>query len=601
MSAKPGLRRELILWCATGAIACLLALSRISATLIAGAFVPGDSDSFYHAHRILDAVGSPAHLVQFDPRIHAPEGSWVTWPWAYDMMMAAIGHIAVAWFGVKSPLSVLVFVAPLWAFLNAALITGIASKLGLSPPVKIIAMLCFAFSPLTQNLHMVGMLDHHFVEYSFVLGTLFFGLHWFQDFHLRGRAIALGVLLGIAPAFHNGLFILQLPVLLTLAIRWCLGRRGESPASLAFGAALLVSTLLSLLPSEPFRRGMFSFELDSWFHLYIAGCTALLTAEFALLHRSGRSLGLIAATALLLSMVIVGQILRAGDFLAGHLVSLKDISEVKGVADYLREGDFRFLCESYSCLLWLMPLGIAGLFWHLRIHSEDADLFFLVMSILGAVLLFQQYRLEDFGSFALYFPLCRILEFARQRWPRQASRLTLACAATAAAAYVPAYGALREHMPVGGSMDYQATMAVYPPLARACALAPGVVLADESDGHYITYHTSCSVIADVFILTRQHEEKILMEQKLMQSSLADVLREAPYVRYIYVRRDDNIYASNCGSNCPENRGLRQELLFNDPASLPRLRLLSEIRIRHGAITEPLARVFQVVPDAPASP
>lgn len=601
MNATQGLKRELVLWCATGAIACLLALSRISATLVAGTFVPGDSDSFYHAHRILDAVGSPAQLVQFDPKIHAPEGSWVTWPWAYDMMMAAIGHIAVAWFGAKSPLSVLVFVAPLWVFLNAALIGGIADKLGLSPPVKIIAMLCFAFSPLTQRLHMVGMLDHHFVEYSFVLGTLFFGLHWFQDFHLRGRAIALGVLLGVAPAFHNGLFILQLPVLLTLAIRWCRGGRDESRATLAFVAALMISTLLALLPSEPFRRGMFSFGLDSWFHLYIAGCTALLTTEFTFLRRSGRSFSLIAATALLLSMVIVGQILRAGDFLEGHLVSLKDIAEVKGVAGYLSDGNFRFLSDSYSYLLWLMPFGIAGLFWHLRIRSEDTDLFFLVMSVLGVALLFQQYRLEDFGSFTLYFPLCRLLEFARQSWPRQASRLMLAGAVTAAAAYVPAYGALRERVPVGSSIDYQATRAVYPPLAAACAQVPGVVLADESDGHYITYHTSCSVIADVFILTRQHEEKILMVQKLMQSSLAEVLKEAPYVRYIYVRRDDNIYASSCGSNCQENRGLRQELLFNDPATLPKLRLLSEIRTQHGAATEPLARVFQVVPDASASP
>src|SRR5215469_10101969 len=169
-------RNDWLLWLSASAFAFLFALYPLSATLVAGVYVPADADSFYHAHRILDSIAAPAHMYQFDPRIHAPEGSWITWPWAYDMLMAWIGHVAVYGFGVAQPLSVLAYVAPCWTLVNAALMLGIANRLQLSLPLKIIAMGCYAFSPLTQELHRVGMLDHHFVEFSFVLATVLFGM-----------------------------------------------------------------------------------------------------------------------------------------------------------------------------------------------------------------------------------------------------------------------------------------------------------------------------------------------------------------------------------------------------------------------------------------
>ncbi|MFX9123828.1 hypothetical protein ABTN41_20545, partial [Acinetobacter baumannii] len=63
----------------------------------------------------------------------------------------------------------------------------------------------------------------------------------------------LGAWLGAAPAFHNGLFILQVPVLVTLGARWAIGRRENPKAVTFFAASLLGSTLLFLLPSQPFQ------------------------------------------------------------------------------------------------------------------------------------------------------------------------------------------------------------------------------------------------------------------------------------------------------------------------------------------------------------
>ena len=78
--------------------------------------------------------------------------------------------------------------------------------------------------PLTQYLHGVGQIDHHFAEYIFVLATIACGLQLAvaPGRHAR-RASLLGIVLGMAPAIHNALFILQLPVLASLLALWAAG------------------------------------------------------------------------------------------------------------------------------------------------------------------------------------------------------------------------------------------------------------------------------------------------------------------------------------------------------------------------------------------
>jgi len=161
------LRYTVVLWLTASTLAFLLCLYGFAGTLAQGVFLPADQDSFYHARRILDAIPDPLMMYQFDPRIHAPEGSWITWPWAYDMMMAFIGRGLMALTGAKDPMSVLAFVAPAWVFVNAAILLGVARRLGLSLPLQAIALLCYALSSLTRTLHRVGMLDHHYVEQWF--------------------------------------------------------------------------------------------------------------------------------------------------------------------------------------------------------------------------------------------------------------------------------------------------------------------------------------------------------------------------------------------------------------------------------------------------
>ncbi len=597
--------RVLLIWLAGGGLACLLALNGLPATLSGGVFFPADPDSFYHAHRIIDALVAPWQLEQFDPRIHAPEGSWVTWPWAYDTLMALLGHIAVFDFGVRQVLSVLAFVAPLWAFVNVALFLAIAGQLRLSLPLRLPAVLLYAGSPLMQMMHRAGMLDHHYVEHSFVLGMVLLGLRWFEQPDNPRRAAALGVLLGAAPAFHNGLFIIQLPVLAALGLRWLLGRPGHPRAAAAFALSLVAATLLFLLPSEPFRRLMFSFALQSWFHLFIAASTAIIALLFAQWPRSYCSALLIAVVAIVLAAGLSSQVAVGGEFLSGRLVDLKDMEEVRSFYSFVRAGDWRELVSLYGGTLLLLPFAVAWLLWRTARSWEDSAIFFACTALFGAVLMSFQLRLENYGSFAMFLLPFLAAERALQRWPRaRIATLVVACLG-AALAEMPVAGGLLGDTPLGGSYDYELTLPVYPALAAACRQAPGTVLADNADGHPIVYFTACSVIADNFVITRQHEEKLLEAERLLSLPLDQVLAQAPYVRYIYVRRNDNVYQSTCGRDCPENRGLRQ-LLFEDPARYPRLKLIAERDLpgrTPGSPPQPLARIFEVLPSGPhpASP
>ena len=212
-------------------------------------------------------------------------------------------------------------------------------------------------------------------------------------------------------------------------------------------------------------------------------------------------------------------------------------------------------------------------------RSDDAQLFFAVMVIFGVALLSQQQRLENYGSFARYLPLAYVVDRLRGKWPAKAALIAGLWGATAAAAYVPAYPALVEPLPLGSSQDYETSLHVLQRLRDACATQPGIVLASSDDGHPITFHTRCSVISDDFIITAQHEQKLLETDRLMHSSVDEVLHDAPYVRYIFVRcqivfsgyANGRVTGTTCVPHDPDNQGLREQLLIDGPPFPPRLK------------------------------
>ena len=595
---RAGRRYAVAVWLIGGGLAFILCFYHLSSALADGVFVPGDNDSFYQARRIIDALGDPWRVAQFDARMHVPEGSWITWPWAYAVMMAVLTKALMALTGAADPMTVLALIAPAWVFVNAALFLGICRRLGLSLPMQALAMLFFATLPRTQLLHRVGNVDHHFIEYSFVLATIYLGLRWFENLASRRRAIALGILLGAAPAFQNGLFVLQLPVLVTIGVLWVLRRPLDRGAVLAFSLALVAATAAFLAPSETFRNGEFSYYLHSWFHLYAAGSTALLCLLASRFSAAPLSAAALCAVLVALAVPVVTQLELGRDFLFTNVPYMDRILEARSIAQEVASGRWLRVTLNYSPLIWLLPVGIAGLAWRLRRDAGDARIYFFVQVLFGSFLLLQTLRLHYFGSFALILPICQLMQDARERHHALfASRVRAAAVAVTVVALVVAghlaHGVGR--IPLGNDPWYALTRPMFPALAAACRKAPGAVLADHNDGHHVRYHSDCSVIANNFLTTPHDIEKIRLSEELLAGSTAAALRRAPYVRYIFIKRADNWMDASrtCGVRCPENQGMRSELLAGPPPE--RLRLMLELNMRVGTEEFPIARLFEVLP------
>jgi hypothetical protein len=526
-------------WLAASLITVFFALIVRDSAIIGELYVPRTNDSFYHARRILDAaVGSGFY--QFDERLHAPEGTWVVWPWAYDYLVAKATQLALWLAPSLEPMAFISYVPVAWAFVNAALFLAAARAAGLSREMSLLAMFCFAFSPLTQLLHSIGMVDHHFIEHTFVLLTAWLGLRWFSQPDDHRRAIALGAALGAATAFHHGLFILQLFPLVAVFVLWLRGSAPPAAAILSFCAALVATTLLGLLPSEPFRNGMFEFGLHSWFHLYVAVCT---TAAMTLMgHRPATraSFLVLAALSATLGAPLATELATGIGFLSGTFSVLDQITEVRS--------PYRLFTGSpgpaetlsyYSWLLLLAPVLLAFYVHRLVREHQPARLYYAVVVVLGTALLLNQMRLHYFGYFGLVTGGLLLVEQLRQRKAWHRGAVFVGTLAALVLAFQPA---LRERLFVyyapSSDPEYATAIALFLRLNGLCAEDPGIVLAGSDDGNAILFHTDCSVIANNFILRPEDKTHIDETYRLLESTPAEILQTRPDIKYVLVRAED---------------------------------------------------------------
>lgn len=586
-----------------GSLVALYATLKWMAVVHVGdVYLPVSHDSFYHARRILDAVADPSAYYQFDASIHVPEGSWLTWPWAYDWLLAQLTRLGQWLSGALDPMAVLVVIPPLASIINVALVAGIGRRIGLAPLLQLLAVLCYALLPLTQGLHGVGILDHHYVEQTFVLLTLYLGLAWFAS-GLRPRyGVLLGVALGAATAFHNSLFILQLPVLLTATVLWLRGSAQLAGSRVAlFSLSLLLSTIVFLLPSEPFRQGYSAYYLHSWFHLYVAACTALVMAYFARWRFSPRTLVILLLLGLLM-LAGMGQQLGSGmSYVSSDIAEWKNIAETETVVSYLHQHGMASLASVYTWLVVLLPVIV--LWYVVRLfRSRDAgELFFAVMVVFGSGLLLAQWRMHYFGSFALFLPVLLLAQYLSMARPRGRWVTYAAVLLVVAVAYLPAYERLMSSPLITRSYEYGLTRSIFVEMHKACAAEPGVILAGHNDGHYISFHSDCPVIANNFIISPLHSQKVRQSERLLAGTAASLVANEPWIRYVYVNRMDNVLVNEPDAVVrAANAGLREELLLNPGAFPAGFTLLAEVQIavRPDSPPLPLARLFRIDREAP---
>jgi len=138
------------------------------------------------------------------------------------------------------------------------------------------------------------------------------------------------------------------------------------------------------------------------------------------------------------------------------------------------------------------------------------------------------------------------------------------------------------------------THTIYKDLERSCRLDPGVVLADYNDGHYISFHTPCAVIANNFLITPLDFDRVAFTKELFNGTV-DELLDNGWINYVFVRREDNVFLYKSQENVRQgNSPLIAELLFSN--ELPdRFVQISSVEFEYpNGESQPLAKVFKIV-------
>lgn len=578
--------KYILLWAAAFGTALFMAMNFKSAAFVNDEWIPVGNDSFYHARRIIDAAGDEPGFYQFDQKIHAPEGSWLTWPWAYDYLAAKLLRTAQLFSPTVPAMQLLALLPLLILFINTALFLWLTRALRLSFDMTVIAALAFALSPLTQGLHGIGIIDHHNVEFSFVLLTLLTGVMWLDKPESGRKAAVLGLVLGAAPAFHNGLFVLQLPVLATLGVLWMQSRAPSRQSLTVLAAALVCTTLLVLLPSEPFRSGLFSFQMLSWFHFYVACLSALALIYIAMVRYRHASLAVFLGLAVLGLLPILTDVLSGFSFISREIVGLDEIGEAESPLMYFtQDGGFRQFIRRYSVIGLAIPVLLIVSLLKCRKTQSESRVLFAVMSAFGLTLLLCQFRLHYFGSFAIVLGWLLVIDEWRLQQATPNIRVLALCMCAVLLAYVPSFNLLFYRYLPGQDVGYEMVMDVLPALHEQCAAAPGLAIAERNSGHYVRYHSDCSVVANNFLLTEQHEEKsreldaimALSPQKLL-ATRADIDYVVVQLSGLYARRSDGTVVPTSIDYLKQRHGkLFSDLTFSD--SLPKeFELIDEVRV-----------------------
>jgi hypothetical protein len=593
--------RYTLLWVAGSSLAMFAALSMLSGGFSDGEFLPANPDAFYHARRVLDSLFSGSPVIQFDPLIHAPEGSWLVWPWGFDTLLTSITRLFGPYENEAEANRVLMNIPPASVPIAVGLVVIIARQLALPFFLALLFVMGFSALPLVYAQFAVGNIDHHFAELLWALGTLSAGIWFFSAKQLSyGAGITLGCVLGSAIAIHNSLFILQVPIAVTLGLFWLRGiPLPHRQQVIAFGAALMAITLLVCLPSEPWQRGFFEFYTLSWFHFYIAACVGVFSILLAMIERNTRSVVIVLLGAAVAVLPIIDTLAFAGEFISGELDSIRKISEARSpyaVPDSTR---------SISWLLWFTgPMLLLNVWWIFR-RKDPVLQFVAIASAMGLALMQAQYRFSVFGDVPMLLtPVLAAHLLCESRPELRRIALAASCVLFAVAFY-PTLVNWQMRWALGGTNAYSNVRSIFPVLETSCAKRPGIVLSDIDTGHWVRYHSQCSVVANVFLLTPQHYAKAIENSRLLARSPAELLTAKPEVRYVFAHHSFAITRDENGVETPNLDEMRLRMqpverdLLGPEADIPsQFKLRREVRTSDGQI---YARLYEIERDAMSDP
>jgi hypothetical protein len=312
--------------------------------------------------------------------------------------------------------------------------------------------------------------------------------------------------------------------------------------------------------------------------------------------------------AIVLLLPLAQQLVMARAFLGGTIERLDAIMEMRPLPPMLLTEPGRdSLAKMYSLLVFLTPATAIYCAWRGWQERATPRVLFWIWCLFGLTLMLTQVRLHYFGSLAIYLPLLVLAQACSLHWEQRRKLVVLATSLVFLLAYwLPVRYTLIAPLPVGGDPTYPALRPILEDLREACAQDPGIVLADNDAGHMIRYYTDCSVIANNFLLTPQHEEKVRQIDYLTSLPANAFPGAAPFVRYILVRpvnlvrgKEGTRYMSFSQREAP----LISDLLLKPLEQLPSNYVLVEqanlaMSELEGAV--PYIRLFKMNPVAPAA-
>ena len=554
--------RNALLWLLGSVVMIVAAMSSVSSAFADGHYVPDNADAFYHARRILDSVMTHSPVIQFDSKIHAPEGSWLVWPWGFDTLLATI----TSWFGpfqnIDQANAVLMNIPPMATTVAVLLVVLLTRQLRLPILHSLVLVLAFAVLPAAFRGFCVGNVDHHSMELTCAIATMVAGAAFFREGNRSPWApIALGALFGFAVAMQNGLFVLQVPICAMLAFRWIRGQSLPDRRQVQiFAITLFVATLVACLPSQPFRHGFFEFYTLSGFHLYVATVVAVFSVLLSRVAFSRRNLIILMALALVALIPFFGTLYLASSFVTGNLSAITTIIEAQSPYKlYLDDPDGNALVFM-SWLCWFMfPMMLVNLWWAWR-KQDPMRQYLAIFCVFGLVFFQLQYRFGVYGIVPMLLtPVLFAKEIAELR-PRWSRVFGLALPALFIAAYVPTAQAWSTHLVLGNNVAYGNIRSVWPKFSELCKERPGLVLADVEAGHWIRYNTDCSVIANVFLLTPQQLAKVDENTNLLAMTPEQLLEARKDIRYVLVFHAVLLRKDKQGKEIPILDNLRFQMM-----------------------------------------
>ena len=248
-------------------------------------------------------------------------------------------------------------------------------------------------------------------------------------------------------------------------------------------------------------------------------------------------------------------------------------------------------------LLWLTgPMLLLNVWWIFR-RKDPALQFVAIVGAMGLALMQTQYRFGVFGDVPTLLTPVLAVHFLCESRP-ELRRIALAsCCALFAVAFYPTIANWQARYTLGGNEVYANVRSTFPVLKQSCAQRPGIVLGDIDTGHWVTYHSLCSVIADVFLLTPQHYAKAVENSRLLAKSPAELLTAKPEVRYVFAHHSFAITRDEKGAETPNIEEFRlgmqpveRDLLGPKANIPPQFKLLWEVQTPAGRI---YARLYEI--------